>query len=159
MHALLFLTAILLSVPTHAVTVYRSVDAAGRISFSDQPPAEAVSTQEIELRSSAPAVDEDLQARLQAMRETTERLREDRLARARMRQPQESWTPPAMPTGDAQRNESHDVGWLLPYRRPHHGWHSPPPRPYPQPPLRPATQPNSSSLSPRGLQQRLLDAR
>jgi hypothetical protein len=156
MRALLIVCAILLSLPAHAVKVYRSVDAEGRISFSDQPPPAAVSSEVIEVRASTPAVDEELPARLQAIRDSNERLREDRLARARERQAADSWTDaPTPPAPQGQRGEPYyDVGWMLPYRRPHPGWRPPHPQPPQVVPL-----PNSSSLSPRGLQQRLREAR
>lgn len=68
-----------------AITVYKTVDANGRISFSDQPPAEdAEGDLEVEvLDYSTPTVTPSAldSARLQALRETTDRMAADRRER------------------------------------------------------------------------------
>ena len=71
-------------------TVYKSVDEYGRVTFSDQPPETAATVEVLEYRVpeiSRSALDT---ARLEAMRETTDRMAADRrereIARARARE-------------------------------------------------------------------------
>ena len=91
--------ALLLSLVTTAggTTIYKSVDGQGRVTFSDQPPAEGKVVSVTEYREPQPSPSAlDLQ-RIEAMRETTDRMAADRRereasrARARAaRQPPES---------------------------------------------------------------------
>ncbi len=78
------------ALPALGATVYRSVDAEGKVSFSDTPPAAGTATEVIETRDTYTSPDPDSAERLQQMRETTDRLRADRLARE-----QERALPPA----------------------------------------------------------------
>ncbi len=85
----LLLLMLLCSGAAHATTVYKSVDAEGRVTFSDQPPTETTLVEILEYRvpdTEPSALDT---ARLQAMRETTDRMAADRrereAARARVR--------------------------------------------------------------------------
>ena len=65
-------------------TVYRTVDAQGNVSFSDQPPAEGPA--EVLSIDVPPAPDPAvLEQRLEAMRETTDRMAADRRARESQR--------------------------------------------------------------------------
>lgn len=76
--------ALVSAVQAGTQTVYRSVSPDGTVSFSDTPPADAqASTLDIAFSSSTPQTG-DIE-RLRAMRETTDRLVADRLARERHR--------------------------------------------------------------------------
>ena len=148
------------ALPALGATVYRSVDAEGKVSFSDTPPAAGTATEVIQTRDTYTSPDPDSAERLQQMRETTDRLRADRLARERERAlPPAPAYPGYPPQDDAQLDE--EERWLLPYyppyRRRHGGGHRPPPRPpYAEPEPLPS---GTRSLSPRGLNSRLRDAR
>ena len=75
------LCAPVLAEPT---TVYRSVDAEGTVTFSDQPPADGAA-QVLSIETPPPADPDILEARLEAMRETTARMATDRRAREQAR--------------------------------------------------------------------------
>ena len=81
MFRLLLLVAIV--VPAAAQTVYKTVED-GVVTFSDTPPAEG-SAEEVTLRVPPPAEDAALQERLEAMRESTDRMAADRRAREKHR--------------------------------------------------------------------------
>ncbi len=80
-------------------TIYKSVDASGRISYSDEPNPRALQEKRIILReyeSSESA--EDIQARIDTMARTTKRLQEDRRAREEdRRRNEQSKRPPPPP--------------------------------------------------------------
>ena len=150
------------SLPALGATVYKTVDADGKVSFSDTPPPAGSATEVIETRDTYASPDPDAAERLQQMRETTDRLRDDRLAREQERAPPPAPAYPGYPEQEdsAQRDDDEDR-WLLPYyppyRRWHGGGHRPPPRPpYAEPEPLPS---GTGSLSPRGLKARLRDAR
>jgi hypothetical protein len=68
-----------------AATVYKSYDASGRVTFSDQPPARAVSVEKLEVLVQ-PAADPDLYlARMRAMTEVTDKIAAARMERERLR--------------------------------------------------------------------------
>jgi len=71
--------------PGLAATVYKSIDESGVVSYSDTPPQNGilVETVEIDNRDSGP--NEQAQQNLQDMRETTDRMVVDRLAREKHR--------------------------------------------------------------------------
>lgn len=73
-------------IPTQNKLIYKSVDAQGRVSFGDQPGANAVELETLE-RPNYPqnASTEELQTRLDQMAATTKRLQEDRKLRAKLR--------------------------------------------------------------------------
>lgn len=133
------------------VTVYRVVDAEGHVSFSDRPPTGAVA-EELKVDADPPAASPEVAERQAAMRELGEKLRQERLAR-------EAGLAAAPPSTSVQQHPAErfvEERWLplyYPAYAPRPPWHRPPPRPAPLP------QPNPDSLSPRGLQQRLQDAR
>jgi hypothetical protein len=132
----------------HAQTVYRSVQEDGVVSFSDAPP-EAGDAEVIVIDTPPPAQDEILEERLAAMRETTDRMAEDRRERERhraelraLRAPQESPAPrtesPAPPAY---------AYW--PVARPPLWRPRPPLRPHPVPrphPMQPAEAPPGWSV-------------
>lgn len=75
---------LLMPLPLVSQTVYRSVED-GVVTFSDQPPDDAETAEAIELLVPEVSADPDLEARLAAMRESTDRMAEDRRAREKHR--------------------------------------------------------------------------
>lgn len=72
--------------PTAPKIIYKSVDAQGRVSFGDQPPANAIELETLQRPSyQQNASSEELQTRLDQMAATTKRLQEDRKLRSRLR--------------------------------------------------------------------------
>jgi hypothetical protein len=139
---LAFLLSLQPRVQAEPTTVYRSLDAQGTVTFSDQPPADTPA--EVLAIDVPPAADPGLlEARLEAMRESTERMAADRRAResqraqlAAARQPEpvsEALSEPAPRTRVVPAAPLY--GWPA-YHRP---WlPRPPVRPRPvQPPLLP----------------------
>jgi hypothetical protein len=163
MRMLLFALAASVAAYCGAGTVYKTVDADGKVSFSDQPPPAGTRFDVIDTPDDPAGADADAAAaRLQEMRETTERMRADRLEREEQRAQQQPYTPYAEPSYYYERRDEDDDDYLLvPYypdrrHRPH-----PHPRPHPRPPYYEPEPPraNPDSLSPRGLQERLRQAR
>jgi hypothetical protein len=76
---------LLCCIPTSAATVYRTVDEHGVVSFSDTRPAGDVAVETMVIDTQAPQVSEAAQQRLQDMRETTDRMATDRMAREKHR--------------------------------------------------------------------------
>ncbi len=76
---------LLFSVPAAASTVYKTVDADGNVSFSDTPPADGREAQEMQIETAPPADDAVYQQRLEAMRESTDRMAADRREREKHR--------------------------------------------------------------------------
>ncbi|MEP1470366.1 MAG: DUF4124 domain-containing protein [Halieaceae bacterium] len=68
-----------------AQTVYKTVDESGAVSFSDKPPEADVETETLEIQAPPPSSDPTQQANLEAMRETTDRMAEDRREREKHR--------------------------------------------------------------------------
>ncbi|MEH6585926.1 MAG: DUF4124 domain-containing protein [Halioglobus sp.] len=68
-----------------AQTVYRSVDETGAVSFSDTPPENDKDAEEVSLNVVAPQDPEAYQQNLDDMRETTDRMAEDRREREKHR--------------------------------------------------------------------------
>jgi hypothetical protein len=81
MYGLLLGALLGIAAPAYAITVYKSVDANGKVSFSDQPPGAGIRAETIEIGDYTVPDSVDTDARLRAMRETTDRLRDDRRAR------------------------------------------------------------------------------
>ena len=81
---------LLFCLPCAATTIYKSVDAQGRVTYSDQPPVENTVVDILEYTQTAPTLAADDAARLAEMRETTDRMAADRrereASRARVRQ-------------------------------------------------------------------------
>ncbi len=92
------LLAFVFALPLSASTIYKSVDERGRITYSDQPPPVSELVDILEYREPVPVPEGETLARLQAMREVTDRMAADRrereAARAEQRkqQAQESQT-------------------------------------------------------------------
>lgn len=68
-----------------AQTVYRSVDETGAVSFTDTPPADEQDVEEVRLNVAAPQDPEAYQQSLEDMRETTDRMADDRREREKHR--------------------------------------------------------------------------
>ena len=131
----------------------------GKVSFSDQPPGAGIRAETIEIGDYTVPDSVDTDARLRAMRETTDRLRDDRLAREQQRNPPQSAPPYVVYQPAPQRIENSNPSYLIPVYRPRYPYRPQHPDHYPHPPLRPDILPNTSSLSPRGLNARLRAAR
>ena len=68
-----------------AQTVYRSVDETGAVSFTDTPPVNEQDVEEVRLNVAAPQDPEAYQQSLEDMRETTDRMADDRREREKHR--------------------------------------------------------------------------
>jgi hypothetical protein len=68
-----------------AQTVYKTVDESGAVSFSDKPPSDDVEAETLVINTPPPSSDSQQQANLEAMRETTDRMAEDRREREKHR--------------------------------------------------------------------------
>ena len=91
MNKLLALLFLLVAASAQSQTVYRTVDESGAVSFSDTPPNGDQEVEQLELQVAPPQDPEAYSQRLEDMRETTDRMAEDRRARekhrAEMREP------------------------------------------------------------------------
>ena len=152
------------AVPALGATVYRTVDAEGRVSFSDTPPPPGSAAEVIEMRDTRAGPDPETAERLEPMRATTDRLREDRLAREQERALPPAPTYPGYPEQAQEDSARQDETqrWLLPYYPPYRLWTADgahPPRPRP-PYVEPKPPPSGGgALGPRGLKARLREAR
>jgi hypothetical protein len=72
---------LLLCLPCAAATIYKSVDAQGRVTYSDQAPLETTLVDILEYTETAPTLAADDAARLAEMRKTTDRMAADRRER------------------------------------------------------------------------------
>ena len=159
MYGLLLCALLLITEPAFAITVYKSIDANGKVTFSDQPPVIGTTAETIEIEDYTAPERTETEARLQAMRDTTDRLRDDRLAREQQRNPPQMPPPYVIYQQAPERIEETPTSYLVPVYRPRFPYRPPHPGHRPQPPLQPETLPNTSSLSPRGLNARLRAAR
>jgi Domain of unknown function (DUF4124) len=66
-------------------TVYKTVDEQGVVSFSDTPPADAADAEKLQIDTPVPQPTGEYEKNLEAMRETTDRMAEDRRAREKHR--------------------------------------------------------------------------
>ena len=133
-------------VQAEPTTVYRTVDAQGTVTFSDQPPADA-QAQVLSIEVPPPAEPGLLEERLEAMRETTARMAADRRAResqraelAAARQPEpQPGTAAGTAAGTMPRTLVVPTAPLYGWPAYHRPWRPRPPvRPHPvQPPLLP----------------------
>lgn len=145
---LLLVTLAGASLGSAAATVYKTVDADGHVTYSDQPPKSGAEAERIEIPAYQPARSEEDAARTDAMRAVTERMREDRLERERVRAEaaaRQYYPPPA-----EQRSERRDSGYWVPLYYPlYPRWpHRPP---VARPPLRPEPYTTSNPFPPRNL--------
>lgn len=143
------LLALLLGPFAQAATVYRSVDANGVVSYSDSPPADDAEVEILVIDVQDPELSETDQQRLEAMRETTDRMAADRMAREKHRaelreqraRQQAAQEPPVYVV------DSDDYPLYYPYRVRRPGWHRPrPDHPIARPPLRPGSPGGPTTL-------------
>ena len=66
-------------------TVYKTVDEQGVVSFSDSPPADSPDAEKFQIDTPAPQPTGEYEKNLEAMRETTDRMADDRRAREKHR--------------------------------------------------------------------------
>jgi hypothetical protein len=160
--------ALLCCLPSLAATVYKTVDEDGVVSFTDIKPAGESPVETLVIDARAPQVSEAEQQRLQDMRDTTDRMAADRMARekhrAELRQLQAQTQPqyqPQYPAGDNPGYWGYSTGYSgyynYPARRPWRSKHRPRPehpiagrpiagRPIARPPLRLPAQGHSSDI-------------
>jgi hypothetical protein len=155
--------ALLCCLPGLATTVYRSVDENGVVSFTDVKPSGKAPVETLVIDARAPQISAAEQQRLQDMRDTTDRMAADRMARekhrAELRQLQ-AQTQPQYQTGYPLDNNPRYLGYSsgysgyynYPARRPWRRRHKPRPehpiagRPITRPPLRLPAQGHSSDI-------------
>ena len=77
--------SLLCCLPGFAATVYKSIDENGIVSYSDTRPEDATVVETLVIDEQSPAAKEQAQQRLQDMRETTDRMVADRMAREKHR--------------------------------------------------------------------------
>jgi hypothetical protein len=82
---LLTIPFVLLAHNSGADTVYRTVGEDGVVSFSDKAPEDTANTEKVNIVVAEPASDDTTQQRLEDMRETTDRMVADRMAREKHR--------------------------------------------------------------------------
>ena len=71
--------------PSFAATIYKSIDENGVVSYSDTRPADDSVVETLVIDEQSPAATEQAQQRLQDMRDTTDRMVADRMAREKHR--------------------------------------------------------------------------
>lgn len=149
------------ALPSPASTVYRTVDESGVVSFSDTPPEGAGDVETLQINTPDPQLSAQDTQRLEAMRETTDRMAADRRERekhrAEMRQLQSSSQSPAvypqsgyneyMPASSSYYSGSTGGYYGYPERRPGRphrpGYRPRPEHPIARPPLRPTPTPQA----------------
>jgi hypothetical protein len=85
MSRLLFIPLLLMCLPCSAATVYKSVDLRGRVTFSDTPPAQAVSVETLEVQVQSAADPELYLRRMAVMSELTDKIAAARVQREQQR--------------------------------------------------------------------------
>lgn len=147
----------------NAQTVYRTVDENGVVSFSDTPPEGDQPVEAMTLDVPAAQDPEVYQQNLEAMRESTDRMVEDRQAREKHRaEMRELAARSAPPTTQAPQTlvDQYSTGWSSSYNSGHYyrpgrppwrpGYRPRPEHPIHRPPVRPmpSTQNNSQLMRP-----------
>ncbi|MEE4278508.1 MAG: DUF4124 domain-containing protein [Halieaceae bacterium] len=122
--------------PVSAQTVYRSIQDDGVTSFSDTPP-EARKAEKIVIDTPKPSNDASLEERLATMRETTERMAEDRRERERHRAELKALRTPAVEREPQPPVVAQPAYTYWPVARP------PLWRPHPSPRIRPTPRPQT----------------
>jgi hypothetical protein len=120
------LLTLLCCLPGQAATVYKTVDEDGVVSFSDTKPISDEPVETLKINGQAPPVSADEQQRLEDMRETTDRMAADRMAREKQRaelRQQQAQASPAQPDytdymGSSSRNSDYYGYYGYPIRRP-----------------------------------------
>lgn len=141
--------ALLCCLPGLTATVYRSVDENGVVSFSDTAPAGDTPVDTLVIDARTPEVSEAEKQRLEDMRDTTDRMAADRMAREKHRaemrqlqaQTQQQYQAPYPQTYDpgyVGYSSGYSRSYKYPRRRPWRPGHKPrPEHPIARPPLRP----------------------
>ncbi len=130
-----------LEISAQPTTVYKSVDENGEVTFSDQPPAGGEQAETLVYDTGEPVSEEEAAARLQRMRETTDRMAADRREREAARSPAPASRPADVPaTGQTEPLPAYYSGYYN-YSRRHRPGARPPLRPPGRPPGRPPTHP------------------
>lgn len=163
---LVFLLASCHAVAQGQATVYKTVDDDGVVSFSDVPPTNGAEVEQFDIKTPAVSTTDEYQQNLEAMRETTDRMIEDRRERekhrAEMRELQARIEAQQQPAIDPGRNYSTYIpgwtggGYYRPGYPPWRPGHRPGPEfPIVRPPLHPVppgisrpTQNNSQLMRP-----------
>jgi hypothetical protein len=155
-----YLTALatLWCLPACAATIYKSIDENGVVQFSDTRPRDEIVVETLEIEEAVSPPAGQAQQRLEDMRETTDRMVADRMARERHRA--------ELRQLDAQTNAQRDtqdtpdyldtspvyLGYYnYPAARPWPRWpphHRRPEQPITYPPLRPQVEQRSSGMRP-----------
>jgi len=155
MNGLPLLLWLLLALPAAAATVYRSVDANGVVQYSDRPPPGAVS-EELDLEVPKPDPSPEVAERLEAMRAFSDSRQAARRDAERAARPGPYYYAPAPPpSGDYAEPQRLWYPVYVPSRGRAPAWQDRSRWTQPTPGL----TPNPDSLSPRGLKQRLREAR
>lgn len=145
MRAIAVVCGLLAAGAATAAQVYKSVDAQGRVSYSESPPEGAVQVERIELKDFEPdpAALQSAQQQLEALRLQNDRMQQAREAQARQRREEaearRARTPAPVVVQVAPPEPEPQVLLVpVPYRqRPHpHGEAPPAPRPEPVPAAR-----------------------
>ena len=143
--------------PGYAATIYKSIDENGVVSFSDTRPAEHVLLETVVIDEQIAPPSGQTQQRLQDMRETTDRMVADRMARekhrAELRQLEAQINAQQSSRDGSNRVDSSPVTsvntWpvFVPWRpwRPHH---PKPDHPIAHPPLRPPVNSRPPGMRP-----------
>ena len=106
--------ALLCCLPSLAATVYRTVDDKGVVSFTDIKPISDNAVDTLVIDAQAPQLNEIEQQRLQEMRETTDRMASDRMAREKHRaeiRKLQAETPPQYPP-QYQHQPDYNPGYI-----------------------------------------------
>lgn len=152
--------SLLCCMPGLTATVYKTVDEHGLVSFSDTRPADGALVEIVEIVEIVEQVappSEVTEQRLQEMRETTDRMAADRMARERHRAElrllaaQSEALQPSQSPADTESIRTVYTGfWPQPVRRVGPWWpHCPhPEHPIARPPLRPPGQSRPPGISP-----------
>jgi hypothetical protein len=135
---------LLCALPGIAATVYKTVDEQGVVSFSDRKPAGDAPVETLQVEVQEPQPSAEVEARLEAMRRTTDRLAADRRERERQRAALRKLQAQALPPSAAP--DYTDYRWdatgypgdyVYPARRPWRPHYRPRPvHPVARPPLR-----------------------
>ena len=84
-HLLTISLSLLCCLPVFAETVYKTIDEGGVVTFSDTPPANNIVVETVVIDTPPPPSSDLTAQRLEAMRETTDRMAADRMAREKHR--------------------------------------------------------------------------
>jgi Domain of unknown function (DUF4124) len=131
---------LLCCLPGVAATVYKSIDANGVVTYSDSLPADDVTVETLVFDEQTVPAGENEQQRLQDMRETTDRMIADRMAREKHRAELRKLAAERQAQSVAQEPPAEDDSvTIYPgyYGYPIHRPWWPPHHPRPQPPLLP----------------------